>query len=269
MIYVCISTVYSRLNELKKISWLKSYNFKYVVSCQGERDESVNYYRENLEAIFGRDVQITFLEGYGLSKNRNATIDKALIFADEGDYLYICDDDIYLNVQGLIKAEQYCSENDIDLLAGQVSTEKGLFKDYSLNQCKLNKYNSASVSSVEMFISVNFLRRTNLKFDEKFGLGTEFPSGEEFIFCTDLIKLNGKAIYSPIVFCRHPPESSGSDFFSSTNKVRGKGAMFARVYGVGMGFIYAFAFSLFKWPKYKNVINFRAFLTQILRGVLT
>jgi len=268
MIYICISTVYSRLQDLDLKTWPKSEKIKYIVSCQGEVVEKLITYERKLQSIFGPDVIIVFLTGFGLSRNRNATLNKALqLSKTSGDYIYICDDDLEVNIEGILKATDYCLENEIDLLAGNVLTDSGYFKKYSQKEYRLNILNSAKVSSVEMLVSVQFLKEKNLKFDEDFGLGSRYPSGEEYIFCTDLIKCKGKAIYVPITLCYHPPVSSGADFFSSNEKIQCKGAMLSRIFGLTIGSILASIFAISKLCKYKHIISLFHFWRQILIGV--
>ena len=52
------------------------------------------------------------------------------------------------------------------------------------------------ISSIEFFINLDKVNKGNLRFDERFGLGAKYPSGEENILLADLLKRNIKFLMS-------------------------------------------------------------------------
>jgi hypothetical protein len=239
----------------------------YVVSCQGSMINPSDYYVNFIENLFGRNTPINLINGFGLSKNRNASILLAKKVVKPQDYIYICDDDVSIRIDGLLAARKRAIKMKMDFISGMVTTVNGPFKKYGLKDKRLFRRDCAKISSVELLVSSDFLINSEVYFDEKFGLGATYPSGEEFVFCCDLIASGGLGIFFPIIFCEHAPVSSGQDFFTKSIKIKAKGAMFARVYGKSIGAIYALAFSVKKWNLYKNNLSFLYFIQCILQGV--
>lgn len=268
MIYISISTTYDRIFDLKDGSFQKSEQVKYVVACQGVRYLSDDEYILFLKTVFGDEVLYNLSDGYGLSKNRNNGILTALNVASEHDYIYICDDDVRIDVCGLLSAFELASKESIDMVTGIVTTPNGFFKSYPSNKFKYTKRSIAKISSVEMIVSVKFLKSKHLLFDTRFGLGSQYPSGEEFIFCNEVLRNGGNILFTPTIFCEHPPVSSGQDFFTSDIKVKTKGAMLCRAYGLYTSLILAMFFSIKKWPIYRKSISFNKFTLLILKGAV-
>jgi hypothetical protein len=266
MLVVAVATVYNRLGAIRPQQFPKREGIKYVVSCQGDRELNDNDYVEIIRKIFGEDCLYTLLDGFGLSINRNSAITLALN-SDECEYIYIADDDITLNVDGLLMFAKTLKDSSFDFGAGIVSTSNGYFKFYSSSEFEINRFNSAKVSSVEIVISKTTLKDYNLKFDEDFGLGAKYPSGEEFIFCNDALRQGAKGCFYPIVLCQHPPESSGQDFFSSDDKIMAKGAMLGRSFGKVLGSLMILAFSLKKYNSYKQEIGIYRFTRNLFKGL--
>ena len=103
------------------------------------------------------------------------------------------------------------------------------------------------VASVEIALRRSSIEESRLRFDEHFGLGAEFPTGEENIFLADALDKGLKLLYMPIPIVMHPPESSGQDY-DNIKLVQAKGAMFERIFGL-KGHAVSFLFAL---KKYKS-----------------
>ncbi|MFK3977009.1 glycosyltransferase family protein [Shewanella vesiculosa] len=267
MIIISISTTFDRLKNISINQFPTHPCISYVVSCQGDMIHPTDNYIKIIEDLFGINTPINLMNGFGLSRNRNASIFLANKIAKPQDYIYICDDDVTIQVDGLLAAQKIAIKMNMDFIAGTVTTINGPFKKYEIKSKRLFRRDCAKISSVELLISSDFLKISEVDFDENFGLGATYPSGEEFIFCCDLIVSGGMGIFFPITFCEHAPVSSGQDFFTKKIKIKAKGAMLARVYGKSIGSIYAFAFSVKKWNMYKNNLSFFYFTKYILQGV--
>jgi hypothetical protein len=102
-----------------------------------------------------------------------------------------------------------------------------------------------------------------LFFDLDFGLGSLYPSGEEYIFLTDALKLGLNVGYFPVVIGIHPDSSSGDDFFSSPIKIQAKRQMFIRIFGK-----YSFPIIVMFWIKklllLPNISSFLRFSRYLL-----
>ncbi|MFP5005331.1 hypothetical protein ACLFLN_06240 [Acinetobacter pittii] len=119
----------------------------------------------------------------------------------------------------------------------------------------MNKFSIMKVSSVEIVFNKESILSKNIGFDERFGLGSFFKSGEENIFLSDCLKsgLNIYAVNQKLVF--HPFESSGK--IINDNFFYDRGAVFFRIYGFLMANLLYIYFS------YKKSSKKRYFLSNL------
>lgn len=163
----------------------------------------------------------------GLSKSRN----KAVIHATEAVCL-ICDDDIVFLPKAEAHVLQAFADNptaDVITFAAQTPTGKP-WNAYATQQKWHNKRSIMRVSALEIAFKKQAITAAGLTFDERFGLGAEFATGEENIFLIDALNQGLKVLCLPIPIVIHPEQSSGSDL-SNENLIRAKGAMFYRMFG--------------------------------------
>lgn len=267
MLIVAISTLFNRLAGMKAEQFPSHENIKYVISCQGDSVHDDAYYESLLKTLFGDDVIWGRTLESGLSNNRNNAINLALdSYSGNGDYLYICDDDITLSIEGLFKAIAVMGEKNLSCLTGIIATGDGLFKNYATQAYSHSRLSAARVCSVEIIVDLEFVSSKAILFDGRFGLGSIYPSGEEFIFLNDIISAGGKAEFNPIILCKHPPLSSGDDFYSSPDKIMAKGAMFRRVFGVLTAFFLCTLFTFKKHYMFRKHVKAGYFYFFILKG---
>lgn len=162
----------------------------------------------------------------GLSKSRNRAIKEAA-----GDILVITDDDtIFLKDADKIIRNAFEENSDADIITFQIQKEDGQsFKKYSEKPYVHNILSLMRVSSIEIAFRKKSLVEAGIVFDERFGLGTEFPTGEEIIFITDAFKKGLKIKYIPVPIVIHPTQHSGAEFDNEKLWIA-KGAMFYRIF---------------------------------------
>lgn len=204
--------------------------------------------------LIREDVTYVRLDYSGLSKSRN----KGLAGV-KTKYAYIMDDDVDFSTKNIIELVKLMNAESVDIATCQFKYQDGTFpKKYSDKSFEHSILSSAKVASIEICVNIESIRQSGIKFDESFGLGTSWPSGEEFIFLTDCLKAGLKVNYYPIVVGIHPSETSGQDFYSSFSKSVAKREMFKRVFGWRSWF-YIIAFWIKKLPiaiKAKSGIQF-------------
>lgn len=269
MIAVLISTLYNRLLEIKPCQFPKNDDVYYVVSCQGVPEHDLSVYENKISEIFGdKNQSHVFIQGYGLSRNRNAAINLLIKLDLKERYFYISDDDIELCLDGIQEVVEFASASGLDMVAGKIATldMRDHKQNYSSSTVALNKLNAARVSSVEMVLSRATVEKYKLRFDEQFGLGAKYPSGEEYIFVNDLLNKGCRAAFYPAYLCKHPPVTSGHDFYSTPEKIMAKGAMIRRSNIYIMGFLMCFGFSVIKYSNYKDKCGLFYFLINIMKG---
>ncbi len=197
----------------------------------------------------------------GLSKSRNRGLEAA-----EGDIIIIADDDLEYceGFQAKIK-NAFIQNPDADGITFRVITPKGeAYKSYSEKSFKHNRKSIYNVSSVEMAFRLKSIRKHRIIFDNDFGLGAKFKSGEETIFLNDALDKGMNIYFVPEDIVIHPLESSGKvldqDFFFS------KGALIKRMYkgsaymGLGILFLIKQIF------KSQNRLTLAASIKAIQRG---
>lgn len=207
-----------------------------------------------------KNLKIISVHSSGLSKSRN----QALIHAEK-NICHISDDDLkYVSNFNIIIESAYSNNPEADIIIFQIKTENNIkYKNYNSEKKWLNRFDLAKVSSVEITFKRKSILTKKIKFDEQFGLGARFSTGEEFIFLSDALSQGLKILYLPIPIVIHSLESSGKKL-NNKKLIEAKGAMFFRVYGK-LGYLYALAFSL---KKYQNSnVNFIKFINCILKGM--
>ena len=216
-----------------------NFDVSFIIDHQVTNSQSYNY-----DFIMNKKIALIKSQEKGLSKSRNRIINYC-----KSQYLLISDDDVDYLISNIMTFLNGQNENSWYAACGKVKlkgNEARDFKSYSNDVKRLSKIDCTRVSSVELIINMDEWRKSRVYFDEKFGLGSDFPSGEEFIFLTDIMKNGGKVCFFPVPFVLHDPVSSGQDFFSNDILLIAKVAMFKRVYGKLSNF-YIFAFYIKKF----------------------
>jgi glycosyltransferase involved in cell wall biosynthesis len=196
----------------------------------------------------------------GLSKSRNHALDLC-----DSDICLISDDDLeYMNgIEDRI-LDAFERHKDADIITFQIETPEGEpFKTYAKESFWHSKKTLMRVASVEIALKHKSIMDSGLRFDERFGLGSEFPTGEEIIFLTDALEKGLKILYIPIPIVMHPKESSGSNYHN-IKLIEAKGAMFYRMFGIS-GYPISI---LYAYKKYKqSPFTLNAFRQLMFAGI--
>lgn len=196
----------------------------------------------------------------GLARSRNRAIDMAT-----GDICLISDDDVeYLPEIVSVIQSAFDQNPDADIITFQIEAPDGQsFRPYREGPFWHNKRSVMSVCSVEIAFRRKAILASHLKFDERFGLGACFPTGEEIIFLCDAIDKGLKILSYPSFIVTHPLETSGARLRNNPQLIEAKGAMFSRIFG-----IYSFFISfLFAQRKYRGSgFSLLRFYATMLRG---
>lgn len=243
---VLISTLSTSIERFRQ------YSFPVLVISQGGGSRRVE------------DSKFSFFEfkEKGLSKSRNRALDKA-----QGDIILFADDDVSfvddLESKIIRAFEQY---PDADVITFRVQTPDGLAYKSSYSDTKFTHTRSSiyKVSSVEIAVRSSSVKKHSIRFDENFGLGAQFKSGEEVIFLNDCLDAGLKVIYVPEVIVFHPLESSGKVLDASY--FRSKGAIIKRLYGfspfLGLGILFIGKQLL----KSQKTVSFAEALKETMKG---
>lgn len=177
--------------------------------------------------ILENNIRILHSETLGISKSRNLAIKNAI-----GKYCLFTDDDTILNPlyeEIIIDSFEKNPNADILIFKADSFNNLPLRKHYPLKEKSLNKKDVLHVSSIEICIKKKSIIDQNLNFNELFGLGSTFTSGEEAIFLTDALSKKLNIVFIPKTIVYHPPISSGYKF--DNNLFTSKGALFYKLFG--------------------------------------
>ena len=178
----------------------------------------------------------------GLSRSRNHALGHAT-----GELCLLSDDDLYYkeNIESLI-THAFEENPTADIITFQIETPDGKpYKNYKTESFWHTKRTVMRVASVEIAFKESAIEENHLRFDENFGLGATFPTGEENIFLSDALDRKLKVLFVPLPIVIHPLESSGGDF-NNAKLIQAKGAMLERIFGVS-GYAVSFLFALKKY----------------------
>lgn len=185
----------------------------------------INQTDNNEKLVFNNIKMINYNE-LGLSKSRNRCIENL-----DGDICIITDDDVsFVDEYEEIIINAFEKNKDADIITFQTKTPEGkYFKKYKSEGFWHNKRSLLKVASIEIAMKVDSIKKARVYYDEDFGLGAKYVSGEENIFLTDCLKKGLKIKYEPKVINIHEEESSGD--ILDAKAIYSKGALFYRLFG--------------------------------------
>ena len=214
---ILICTVSDGLSKIPDMLLPERADVRYTVSVQytGTSDSI------KIPAVLSEraDVTVGFLEGIGLSRNRNNSLNMA-----KGDICLIADDDNrYLPEYIDTILNSWHDSPDADILNFQAETYQG---------APLHPYPAPFVSSVEITFKRSAILDKGIRFDPRFGLGSPLLcAGEEEVFLTDARKAGLQVRYIPQVIVRTEASTTGKKLVGNTKLQITKGAVFRHVYG--------------------------------------
>lgn len=174
----------------------------------------------------------------GLSVSRNLALSHAT-----ADLVLFADDDISFLPDAVtdIRAA-FTALPDADVLTFRYCVTPGVYrKSYPAKAIQRSRFSIFRVSSVEVVARRQSLRKKQIHFDERFGLGTALPVSEENIFLADCLKAGLQVWFYPATIVAHPDQTTGANWNSQTSFARG--ALFKRVFGVpGLPILLLFMF---------------------------
>lgn len=231
-------------------------NIRYIVSFQYTDERYLELMPQNLK--HRKDVSIFKYYGQGLSANRNLALEKST-----ADLVMYADDDTHISPSILDTAttafERY-PDLDVAFFCASTYTGKPL-KQYPAEEFDIKEMpESYTTSTIEM-ICRRVKVQGNLRFDERFGLGTRFLTcGEEEIWLEDALKLGLKIHYFPVKIVETSTMLKRSLIYVDAGVQRSRGAMTYYLHGnMAWWLCFCFAFSSAKnrlchfWPMMKHL----------------
>ena len=224
---VLVSTIDAGIERVENVLLHPRPDVKYIISHQLTDDK----YNKVPQALQRNDVIIGHLDGRGLSRNRNNAFSMA-----DGDVAILADDDVRYCDAYFDKVKQvFITDPDLGAACFKIVTPAGEpeFKKYTEHAYLLNEESNHYISTIEIACRIEAIRKKGIRFDERFGLGSELNSfGEEAVFIHDCIRAGLKVKYVPEYVVEHPAitTSKSTKLYDSINVIF-KGAYDARRYG--------------------------------------
>jgi glycosyltransferase involved in cell wall biosynthesis len=242
MISVVISTINERIFKIVLPKILDSVNY-IIIHQNFSNCIGIPLFLENRD-----DVKYYTFDQKGLSASRNFGIRLC-----NSEYVHFMDDDVEINIDNILSLINFMKNENIDVGTGMYKFNNGSFPTkYKSKPFFHNLLTLGKVSSIEISVRLNSLIENDISFDENFGLGTNYPSGEEYIFLSNCLRSGLMIKFYPILIGIHPNITSGMDFFSSDSKILAKKKMLEKAFGN-----YSFLFKFLFWLK-KIYILWRA-----------
>lgn len=210
------------LRRVAAASHPKTDGVEYLVSLQKDP------YEEDypLPDVLDRDdFRLIVHSTKGLAVNRNVALSKAT-----APLLLISDDDVDYTVEGLESVIKAFSDNpESDILTFRFESNAGQ-KQYPGEKASLSRPPKGYfVSSIEIA-----MRRTSVQgkvwFNENFGIGACFPSGEEDIFLRDCLDAGLHGLFLPVTIARHDGKTTSERNLMLPSWPQTKGAVFLRLH---------------------------------------
>lgn len=177
------------------------------------------------------DVTVTTQEGRGLSRNRNNALRAAT-----GDVVVIADDDCRYTPEAIDAIrEAFAARPDADIVCFEAAGYDGTpLKHYPATPmsygraCRQGYY----AASVELAFRRSVFEENSLWFNERFGLGAEFPASEEEVLLCDAERAGLFIDFVPQVIVRTDPATTGLRFLHDHRLQQTKGIVFRYRYGM-------------------------------------
>ncbi|WP_272574439.1 glycosyltransferase [Providencia sp. PROV259] len=200
---LAISTIYKNLNDtLKYLETLpKIENVEILIICQLLSSNIENL--KHQKTIYNNEIITYYYNEKGISNSRNRAIEKS-----SSKYIWFLDDDIELNITDIYKLIEllYDSQSDCELVKiGSLENDNEFYKNYNSRKFGLctNSVQLLQVSSIEIIINKESITNKKVSFNPKFGLGSDYPAGEENLFLINLFEKGSTINFLDITPIRH------------------------------------------------------------------
>jgi glycosyltransferase involved in cell wall biosynthesis len=197
----------------------------------------------------------------GLSKSRNFAIDNS-----EADICVLADDDLrYYDDYKINIIKGFEKYPDADIIAFEVPSTNEQRPTSKLKEGRVNFLSSMKISSYQITFKRKSFKKNDIRFNELFGAGSRYSSGEENILLTKSIKKGLKVYFinTQIATVSH----NESTWFNGFDEklFRTKGAMFYEMNNT-LSLFLILQFAIRKCIMYRDVMTFGEAVNKMLEG---
>lgn len=224
---ILICTYNERIKQVPRLLLPLRKDLRYILSFQYS---SLAFKEDVPDILLQRgDIKIYYVEGKGLSKNRNNTMEHAT-----ADICLLADDDVMYKPEYIDHIFQtFEQQPDLDVACFRAETFQGDFlKSYPSTSFT---YSDRPYGYYPSSVEIAYRRSRmipKLKFDERFGLGSScLGCGEEEVWLHQVFKAGLRICYIPLTVVKTEKATTGSRLFQDTALQRAKGAVLYSIYG--------------------------------------
>lgn len=241
---ILISTLNSGIHQVSKI-FLDPLDYVHYTVVHQVTDAR---HRVASDFFSRSDVSLISSDSVGLSRSRNIAMSHA-----RGDIALFADDDVRYEESYFREIIQiYQKDPSLHVACFKIKTDRGEpeYKKYPEVPLQLTDKPPHFISSIEVSFRIDTIKKHQIHFDERFGLGSGLiPGGEEGLFIHDCLKNNLKIGYFPFYIVEHPYQSSTKAPGNNARILTMMGAVEARKRGVGSLF-HTFKLTIYKLPEF-------------------
>ena len=190
----------------------------------------------------------------GLSRNRNRALANAT-----HDICLIADDDVRYNSGFELEVISYHRKfPEADVITFEINERhKKLAKRWFWH----NRFSILRANSPTISFKRENIAKLKIGFDENFGIGAKYPSGEENLFLHDCMKENLKLLAVNVPICSHPHESTGEKIDKTI--LIAKLALYKRIFGSVIALIILLVFAISKRRYYRKYLSITEYLKTL------
>jgi glycosyltransferase involved in cell wall biosynthesis len=189
------------------------------------------------------DIKVVNDVNYGLSRSRNTAIAHST-----AQILWILDDDCVVVDNAVDQIVNAHNTYDNSVLTFQTITPSGdLIRKYPASSQLHCKNSVKKILSPEITIKKSMLFQDSKPFNDRFGLGSQFQDGENYIFFLDTLKNELEPRFVPETIAMHEQLTS-SDEVASNRLIYARGAIAAHRNYYTAGY-YQLKYMFFLWRK--------------------
>ncbi|WP_431136494.1 glycosyltransferase family 2 protein [Psychroserpens mesophilus] len=158
-----------------------------------------------------KNIKVINSHEKGLSKSRNLALQNA-----STPIVLISDDDVVYE-QGFhnVIRDAFYKNPKADLITFKAKDFKGQpYRNYANTDYQYDLKSIKGVISWEIAFKVDNIKRLQISFDERFGLGSQFTTAEEYIFAREVVEKGHKSFFCNQFIVSHPEVNSGMDLGS-------------------------------------------------------
>ena len=258
---ILLPTLGSRIEELSILfNSLENQNnklFELIIVSQGNHDNI----EKLLKKFTFKYTQIK-IEKRGLSLARNIGMKYV-----NGNYVVLADDDAWYPKDAVNTIITEMKNNNEDVICFKIfdPISGRYYKNYSKHKTKVGTIQILKKSSIEVCFNLIKINKSKMVFNEEFGLGSKFQSGEENLIINYLRREGYKIkfIDKTIVYHRIRKNTIIDEEF-----IRAKSEVLKRILGRFGAYIYLNLILIKNFKKIKGVKNVKAFKNVMKMTIL-